>query len=75
MMAKIIGFEGDMPIVDDEKTMRALRALRDISEYMAKERVAESLGLYTEEDIVKMCKEIRHELYYEKHPEKNPVRQ
>ena len=62
-------FDGNIPIVEDEDAMRAMRALRDIGEYMAKEHVAESLGLYTEEDIVKMCKEIRHEIWKERHSE------
>lgn len=55
-------FDGDIPIIEDEGKMRALRALRDISEAMARDHVAESLGLYTEEDIVKFCKQIRKEI-------------
>ena len=54
-------FDGDIPIVEDEGKMRALRALRDIGEAMEREHVAESLGLYTEEDIVKFIKDFRRE--------------
>lgn len=58
---KVPEFDGDIPIIEDEGKMRAMRALRDIGEAMERDHVAESLGLYTDEDIVKFIKDFRRE--------------
>ncbi|MBR1420124.1 MAG: hypothetical protein IJ575_03565 [Selenomonadaceae bacterium] len=52
-------FDGDIPILEDEGKMQALRALRRIGESMKGE--AERVGLDSEEKIVQFVKELRKE--------------
>lgn len=52
-------FDGDFPIVEDEKKRQALIALKRIGESMKGE--AERAGLDTEEKIVQFIKELRKE--------------
>ena len=52
-------FDGDIPILEDEGKMQALRALRDFAKKMEPE--AKRIGFDSEENVVQFVKQLRKE--------------